>query len=174
MKDYRSELEKQLKEIEILLEKTNKKIEELSSVPDQVIRIHRSNGHDQYYLIEKKTGEKRYIKTSEYLSLRDIAQKDYDKKIRKELIILRHGLELFLRNYHVQRLNEVYERMADGRKALIEPLIETDEQFVNRWQSIVYEEMKFYDETEFFTSRGIRVRSKSEILMKSSLVIVIA
>ncbi len=169
MEDYRSKLEEQLKEIETLLKYSNKKMEELRAVPDHGIRIHKSNGQDQYYLIDKTTGEKHYVKKAEYITLRDIAQKDYEKKIHKELTTMKHGLELFLRYYNIQKLNEIYEHMANGRKALIEPLIETDDMFINRWQNVVYEEMKFYDETEFYTGSGIRVRSKSELIIANML-----
>ena len=169
MEDYRSKLEGQLKEIETLLEKSNRNLEKLKSVPDHEIRIHKSNGHDQYHLIDKATGEKRYVKKAERLSLRDIAQKGYEKRIRKELLAMRQNLEFFIRNYNVRKVNEVYERMGNGRKALIDPLIETDEMFIKRWQDIVYEEMQFYDETELYTYGGIRVRSKSELIIANML-----
>lgn len=169
MEDYRSKLEEQLKEIEALLARSNNKLEELRSVPDHEIRIHKSNGHDQYHLIDRVTGEKRYVKVSEIRSLCDIAQKDYEKRISKELLAMKHDLESFLRNYDVHKLNEVYEHMANGRKALIDPLIETDEMFMKRWQDAVYEEMQFYDETELYTYGGIRVRSKSELIIANML-----
>ncbi len=169
MEDYKRKLEEQLQEIEALLAKSNKKMEELRSVPDHEIRIHKSNGHDQYHLIDKATGEKRYVKSGDVSSLRDIAQKGYEKRISKELMLMKQSLETFIRNYNVPKLSEVYEHMANGRKALIEPLIETDEMFINRWQNVIYEELKFYDETEFYTGGGIRVRSKSELIIANML-----
>ena len=169
MEDYRSKLEEQLKEIEALLEKSNRKLEELRSVPDHGIRIHKSNGRDQYELINKTTGEKRYVKAADVQSLRGIAQKEYEKKISKELMAMKQGLESFLQNYDVRKLNEVYECMANGRKALIDPLIETDDMFVDRWKSVVYDDLKFFDESELFTCNGVRVRSKSELIIANML-----
>ena len=169
MEDYRSKLEGQLKEIEAMLEKSNRNLEKLKSAPDHEIRIHKSNGHDQYHLINKMTGEKRYIRASEIPQLCDIAQKGYEKRIRKELLAMKQNLEFFIRNYNVRKVDEVYERMANGRKALIDPLIETDEMFIKRWQDAVYEEMQFYDETELYTYGGIRVRSKSELIIANML-----
>ncbi|MBR5348887.1 MAG: hypothetical protein IK125_06605 [Lachnospiraceae bacterium] len=169
MEDYKTKLEEQLKEVEALLAKSTRKMEELNSVPDHEIRIHKSNGRDQYYLINKLTGERRYIKASELSSLREIAQKGYEKRARKELMAMKQNLEFFIRNYNVQKLNEIYECMAKGRKALIEPLIETDEMFLTHWQNSTFEEMQFYDETEFYTCNGIRVRSKSELIIANML-----
>ena len=109
------------------------------------------------------------VKSGDVSSLRDIAQKGYEKRISKELMLMKQSLETFIRNYNVPKLSEVYEHMANGRKALIEPLIETDEMFINRWQNVIYEELKFYDETEFYTGGGIRVRSKSELIIANML-----
>lgn len=169
MENYKGKLEEQLKEIEALLVKSNHNLAKLCEISDDGIRIHKSNGCIQYSLVDKKTGESHYVKGCEVPALRRIAQKDYEKKIRKELLALKHHLETFLTHYDIQRLNEIYYRMADGRKVLIEPIIETDEHYLEGWKKEQYKPMPFYDDTEFYTGNGVRVRSKSELIIANLL-----
>ena len=109
------------------------------------------------------------MKVHEIPTLHKIAQKEYEKKIRKELLTVKRDLEVIVKRYDVRKLEKIYNRMAEGRKVLIEPLIEPDERFIERWKNEPYEGMPFYDDTEFYTDKGIRVRSKSELIIANAL-----
>jgi hypothetical protein len=71
MEDYRSRLKEQLKEINTLLDRSDRDIERLKDVPRYEIRIHKSNGCDQYHLVDKTTGNKRYVKAGDTLLVYD-------------------------------------------------------------------------------------------------------
>lgn len=100
MEDYRSRLKEQLKEINTLLDRSDRDIERLKDVPRYEIRIHKSNGCDQYHLVDRTTGNKRYVKAGEVPSLHRIAQKAYEERVRKELLTLKHDLEVFILLYY--------------------------------------------------------------------------
>ncbi len=169
MVDHKKLLTEQLMEIDALLERSERNIMKLSHVPDIGINVHISNGHYQYRLVNKDSGEKQYVKNRDIPLIRKYAQKAYETKMHMELLALKHSLEVFLKHYDVRKLNEIYDRMANGKKALIEPMIESDESFIERWMDESYEEMPFYDNTEFFSAGGIRVRSKSELIIANTL-----
>ena len=60
--------------------------------------------------------------------------------------------------------------MNDYRKQLISPQLKPDDLFVNHWLSEKYYGKGFADtEPEFYTDKGERVRSKSEILIANEL-----
>ena len=169
MIDHTELLTEQLKEIDALLERSKRNIMKLSHVPDVGINVHISNGHYQYRLVNKESGEIQYVKNGDIPSIRKYAQKEYETKMHKELLTMKRSLEAFLNHYDVRKLSEIYDRMADGRKVLIEPMIEPDGSFIEHWMDESYEEMPFYDNTEFISAGGIRVRSKSELIIANTL-----
>ena len=111
-----------------------------------------------------------------YLSRKDrglafrLAQKDYDKKIlceaRKEL----KAIEKYLVGCPDKRIEELFDALPAPRKTLVEPLEETEEQFAQRWCMVEYVGKRFLEGApEYYTDRGERVRSKSEIIIANTL-----
>ena len=169
MEDYRGELEEQLKVINTLVDSVRKNNIRLEEVPDYLIRINKSNGCYQYHLVNKQTNEKKYVKSKEVPNLKKIAQKQYNQKVYEELLKMKSSLEIFLKNYDVNKIDQLYNKMSEGRKRLINPIIETDEIYINNWLEDEYETMTFFGETEFYTNKGVRVRSKSELIIANFL-----
>ncbi len=53
---------------------------------------------------------------------------------------------------------------------MVVPVYETDEQFINQWNIAKYQKKPFFDgEPELYTSKGERVRSKSETIIADLL-----
>ena len=141
----------------------------MEDVPDCWIRIGKSNGSTQYRLVDKQTNESKYVKLNDVPKLRKIAQKQYNQEVYKELIKNQTVIEKFLKNYDVSKIHKSYNKMAEGRKVLVTPIIETDELYKENWFDDMYEPMPFFDETEFYTNNGVRVRSKSELIIANLL-----
>lgn len=126
----------------------------------------------QYYCIEDKNVEKlNYVKKEKIYDAQQIAQRDYDisyLKIAEEEI---KELDKFLnKNYQLKR-QSCYSDIHKGRKNLIKPFEMLDEDYISRWMEIPYKTKGFndYDKTEYYTDKGERVRSKSEIIIANTL-----
>ncbi|MCR5101182.1 MAG: hypothetical protein K6B41_07485 [Butyrivibrio sp.] len=60
--------------------------------------------------------------------------------------------------------------MPYGRKILVEPIITSDKIFVEKWlNEKISNPMEFDNETEFYSNKGVRVRSKSELIIANML-----
>ncbi len=169
LEDYRDGLERQLMLIKSLIVKVRKNLSKMEDVPDCWIRIGRSNGCTQYRLVEKQTNESKYVKAKDVYKLRKIAQKQYNQEVYKELLKSQSAIEKFLKHYHIDQIYQSYHKMAEGRKALVTPIIETDELYRANWLNDAYTAMPFFDDTEFYTNNGVRVRSKSELIIANFL-----
>ena len=170
MENYKDKLENQLREIDALIARSDKHLERLQNLPDERIGAVKSNGCDQYLWIDRNSGKRRYAKRSEMGMLKKVAQKDYEERVNKKLKKASKTLNSFLNQYDTSVIQRVYENMAEGRKKLVAPIIETDEMFVKRWKEVMYEPMGFTDSTAIFCSdNGIRVRSKSELMIANAM-----
>ena len=162
-----------LAEVSTLLEQ---KENELQNAPQGTLRISKSGKTIQYYQITKSGdthGE--YIPTKNYKLAKELAQKDYDKKLiatlKKELKFLQNTL----RSYRwlqksVTPVAQIFEKLNKLRRPLIHPASLPTEDFVKLWQSVQYSGKPFSeDDYELYTSQKERVRSKSEIIIADTL-----
>lgn len=111
-----------------------------------------------------------YLPASKIATIKSLVQKDYD---RKALIELQRELSLvdgFIRTFRPERIDEIFEKLGPERRALAEPLRLSDEVYTERWLSVKYAGKPFaVDALQLFTSRGERVRSKSEVIIAETL-----
>ncbi len=162
-----------LTEVSTLLEQ---KENELQNAPQGTLRISKSGKTIQYYQITKSGdthGE--YIPTKNYKLAKELAQKDYDKRLtvtlKKELKFLQNTL----RSYRwlqksVTPVALIFEKLNKLRRPLIHPASLPTEDFVKLWQSVQYSGKPFSeDDYELYTSQKERVRSKSEIIIADTL-----
>lgn len=143
----------------------------LKKAPEGTLRINRINGCPQYYLRSSpKDTNGRYIPVKKMNLVRQLAQKAYDLKalsaVRKEAASIRR----FISSYPGETLEEVYDSLRAERKELVIPLVETDAMFVQNWEDVSLSTGAGYAvRSEFYTERGERVRSKSEVLIADTL-----
>ncbi len=72
--------------------------------------------------------------------------------------------------YPVVGVEEIYGNLHKARQKLIVPVKETMEEFVHNWEAVRYEGKGFRtDVPEFYTAKGERVRSKSEVIIADAL-----
>ena len=162
-------LRKQLAQTQTAIKRCQKQI---SLAPAGTLRINNKKRGVQFYQrLDAKDTIGTYIPRKDHAIAAALAQKDYDTKLLAELIKQQKALERFLKNYDPDAAPNIYEKLSETRKELVSKHFLTDEEYVEQWLSEPYEHMGFDEnDAEFYTSRGERVRSKSEILIAEALI----
>jgi len=168
MEEIKKMLEAREKE---LLRLKREKEKALKNVPGGTLRICDYGNRTQYYHRKNaKDSSGVYIPEKDRELACKLAQKEYDSKvlkaIEKELI----AMKKYLRNSPPKTAECIYETLHKERRKLIIPIKETDEQYIQMWEAIQYEG-KWMDESlpEYYTAKGERVRSKSELIIADLL-----
>ena len=162
-------LRRQKQIIEKAIADLNKQI---SNAPEGSLRLAKKRKGYQYYRKEIT-----YDTKGTYLQSRDrnlaarLAQKDYNIKVLAELEKQLKAIDRFLKTYDPNAVQQVYEKLSEPRKNLIDKGFLTDEEYVRQWLNKPYNKMAFgKDDPEYYTSKGERVRSKSELLIAEALI----
>ncbi len=143
----------------------------LTKAPEGGLRLCRHGDKIQYYHRNNpKDFNGVYIKEKDIQLAKQLAQKDYDKKVifcaDKEL----DAINKFFLNCPSKSVEQIYESLHEGRQRIITPIIETEEQYVQNWKEETYQGKEFYEDTpELYTIKGERVRSKSELIIADML-----
>ena len=168
MEKVRKLLELRKKELEKL--KKEKEIA-LQNVPEGALRICDHANRTQYYhRIDPKDTSGAYIPTKNHDLICKLAQKEYDQKvlraIDKELAITKK----YLSGYPVVTVEQIYDTLHKKRQALIQPIQESDDEFIEKWTNYDYKGKGFDVEApEYYTAKKERVRSKSELIIADLL-----
>ena len=167
-----------MNEIENLLETRREYLKEflnqinsdLQQAPESRLRISFSHGRTQYYRVEKGESNGKYLSKEKVSTARDLAQKDYNEKLQKAITKELKAIDNYLKDKPSILPEEIYSRLSERRQDLIKPAFETDEMFVQRWSSVEYNRKSFDPGfPEYYTARGERVRSKSEVIIADLL-----
>lgn len=111
-----------------------------------------------------------YIPKDKIRFIKRLAQKDYDGALLKELERQLSLIEKFMKEYAKCDALKVFERLHKNRRQFVLPVQLSDEQYAVRWLALPYKGKSFREgEPEFLTSRGERVRSKSEMIIADIL-----
>lgn len=144
------------------------------NMPENVsghLRITRAGNTYRYYQLQH--GEKNgiYLPVGERATIEALAQKGYNEKALAAAGNEAEYLKKFISGYPLKQFEAVYPSLSDQRQSLINPVWLTDEQFMQQWLSQPYKRLGFSenDTTQFYTDKGERVRSKSEIMIANSL-----
>ena len=167
--DFTSELlEKRLKQLEETL--SNIKQETNFQLNDHV-RIHQKGKYVEYYkLCKERTNYGNYILLKDTKAAVLLAQNDYNKKAIKLLQKEINAIRFYFIRTKSSALLKLYTKMTPARQKLITPVTLTNEQYTEQWLKESWQGRPFADNTpEFYTSTGVRVRSKSEVLIADAL-----
>lgn len=154
-----------------LLQLKKEKEKSLKFAPEGSLRINRRGTRMQYYQRnDPKDFTGMYIRRENLELAHKLAQKDYDKKIlaasEKEL----EAIQKYYLNYPDRNVEQIYESLHEERQKLITPILETDEEFVRKWQTVIYQGKEFSEGMpEIYTAKDERVRSKSEMIIADLL-----
>jgi hypothetical protein len=162
LRHQKQDIEKEISELQ----------KRISNAPEGSIRMEKKYKQYQYYL-RKNTKDSRgtYIPRKDNDSVILLVQKNYDIKVLEALKKQLKAIERFLKDYNPNAKQQVFDKLSEPRKSLINKGFLTDKEFVQQWLSKPYNKMGFgKDNPEYYTSKGERVRSKSELLIAEALI----
>lgn len=168
MERIRKELEERRK---YLLNIQKEKKMEFENAPDGSLRINVKDGRTQYYhRTDPKNFTGTYIKKKELEFARELAQKDYDKQVYFSAKQEAKAIEKALSTFPEREIEDIYDNLRLERRQLVHPISVPQKEFVENWTMQKYDG-KGFDETtpEFYTAKGERVRSKSELIIAEAL-----
>lgn len=163
--NFINELEARIFQLEEIIQNLEAKLQD---APQGSVHIYHSGKRTQYYLHDNN--EIRYMKVQEMPEVVGLCQKDYDKKVLEAARKEWKDLQKIQRKYPKESWESIYARLHEQRKKLIQPIWLPEEEYVQQWEGQEYPQKGFHnDMPEFYSDRGERVRSKSEILIANAL-----
>lgn len=170
-KEFEALLEQRKKIIEGIIEQTEMENSSIQGVDGLKVHVLRKENSFQYYLRNSPTDfSGKYVKKDNLTCVKKILQKDYNSALIKEAKTELKILDKYLSKVPPTNLNKIYENLSIGRRRMITPLTLPDEEYIKEWEAEEYEGKAFPDDyPEFFTFKGERVRSKSEIIIANTL-----
>lgn len=143
----------------------------LHGAPDGTLRINCRGDKTFYY--HRKTPSDRsgtYLSGEESDKIQLLAQKEYDKKIVRAAEQELSAIKKYRTRFPAVRAEQIYEKLHKERQKLIIPVRTTDEEYISEWTGVQYLKKGFADHLpEYFTAKGERVRSKSEVIIADTL-----
>lgn len=169
MEDYLLQLKQQVKQIDQQILDIDSRLKTNSNLADKKIcTTNRKNGYQYYEVNEDKT--RKYIPKEKLAFAKAVAQRDYDLAVRRALVDVRYKIMRFVKSYDAASIEKVYENLCDARKILVEPIIQTDEEFIQEWKRTHCGQKNEYPMTKsYLTDQGEKVRSKSEKILADLL-----
>lgn len=162
------EIEKRIEELKYVIEDKEKAV--LKS-PKGVINIAKGKKRAKFYYKKDSSSEiRKYLTQKDEPIIVQLCQKDYDQKIlniaQKELQLL----ERLKNKYPKEIMENVYDDLHIERQKRVIPLVIPIEEYVRVWEEVIYQPKSFRENSpEYYTDRGERVRSKTEILIANAL-----
>ena len=147
------------------------KEKELLSAPEGTLRICDYGKRTQYYhRMNPADRFGTYIRGSNRSMIQTLAQKEYNKKVlraaEKELC----AIKKYQASMPAATVEQIYEQLHKERQKLITPVREPEDQYVQNWIEVEYTGKRFDENVpEFYTAKGERVRSKSEVIIADAL-----
>ena len=168
MEEIKKLLEAREKE---LIKLKQEKEKALQNVPKGALRICNSGNKTQYYYREEPEDHSgTYISVKQQELISKLAQKEYDQKVLRAVNQELTVVQRYLTGCPTATAEQVYERLHIKRQKLIHPIRESDEAYIKKWESAEYQTKGFdINIPEFYTAKGERVRSKSELIIADLL-----
>lgn len=155
-------LEKRIAELQKLIDIIESRID---NYPSGRLRIS-SNGKMTTYLFCDESSKIKYISKSNKQLISELAQKDYDIKVLKAFKQELKHIKVFMQTQNSKSAIEIFNRLSDERKSLINPLVLNDEALISKWNHEEYEGLSINSNAvTYTTNRGELVRSKSEKIL---------
>lgn len=145
---------------------------DLEKLPSGSVRASAHGNGYQYYIrssISKINGD--YVKKKDIKNAARIVRHEYLLKCRNSIIREIGVIDNYFEANDFVKFEDVYSHMPLGKQLLITPIIESEEEFLNRYMSLQYEQPPFNpDDPEYYSDKNERMRSKSEMLIANKLI----
>ena len=123
-----------------------------------------------FYACHVVNDKSEYISRGNLALMSKLAQKYYDEKVLGVLECKLNLVDAFIEKYKAVEALDVYEKLSEERKSLVEPILLSDEEYARRWLAVPYKGKGFEaGAPDLRTAKGERVRSKSEVIIADSL-----
>lgn len=143
-----------------------KKIEQL---PDGRLNLKERNRIIYYYLVGEDHKEI-YLGHDNVELIENLTQKDYLKRVLKNAKLELTVIERMLKIYPDTLAEDVFDQLPEGRKKYAQPINICDDDFAAKWMETPYVRKSFKKGSpEFYTLKGEKVRSKSEVIIADRL-----
>jgi len=168
MPEIKKELESRKNYLEKIINNATDRLSKAKAegiIGETVYACKHGKGYQYYKKIGKKHG---YIRSSEMELVKKAVQFEYDTKILSAAKLEYSKLLVILNAYNDKGriVESIYDSMPNGKKRLIIPDWIPDEEYIDRWKKQTYVSLGFRDNApEFYSSKGERMRSKSEVLI---------
>ena len=158
------ELEKRKLYLEKLLDYVNRQQE---NMPQGKLRVSKNGEIPRYYHITTpKDTLGVYISKENQEIAYKLAEKDYLKNLKKEVEAELRDINNYLKKHNTSNLEDIYRKMNDYRKSLVNPLVLPDELYVQQWENESYKINPYYEkEKKYPTKKDEFVQSKSEAIL---------
>ena len=156
---------------EYLQQLVKEKNQALQKAPEGWLRTckHRE-GWQYYYRNNPKDSNGCYIKEQDMKFAKCLAQRDYDRKLVNTAEQEIKAIDKYFQVMPKTIAEDIYPTLHPARQSIITPIRETDEAYIQKWESVKYSGKEFSEDApELYTLRGERVRSKSEMLIADML-----
>ena len=165
----------------LLLDKLRKRRNELRKIikkaeasvkraPDGILKYGRRKNVLEYYWKAPGAGRYSYIPKKNRKFAASLAQKSYDEKVLRLARQEEKIISKLIKTCEADAIDGAYDNCPEGRKLLIEPVRPSDDEFREEWNKQPSCLLGFGEnDPEFYTKRGERVRSKSEVLIANTL-----
>lgn len=142
----------------------------LTKAPKGNLRVAKSGKRVKFFLVTKKGDTRgKYIKKDERGMAMEIAQRDYYEKLLKEALREKRATEAYLRGMKGTRPEDVFGKLNEYRREMVEPLLLPDDEFVKRWQETKFVGNPSHPEDLIReTDRGDMVRTKVEEMIANA------
>ena len=143
---------------------------EQKTFPAGRLRVSKNPRQTRYYIVTDstdKTGE--YLPKTAQATIKNLAQKGYNKLFLKAAYSEQKALKEFLLKYNCSP-EDIYNNLIPERKKLVIPYISTNDLIAKEWQSKIFKPNPYKPEHKIHdTKRGEKVRSKSEAFIADTL-----
>lgn len=159
--------------------------EGLGGAPEGSLLVDVIKGKPRYYCRSNPKDKKgTYLGKKDEVIVRRLAQKEYDGKLlrvaTRQKAVLERALAAYDKGADAGRqlakarggdpLARVYEGLPAERRRLVEPYAVGDEEYARRWLAVEYvSNGHVFGVDGFYAQSGIRVRSKSEVIIADQL-----
>lgn len=155
---------------EVLRQIVQEKKAAVKKAPAGTLKFARRKNRTEYYWMNPKVGKYEYIVKDNWGFAAALAQKCYDEKVLKAARMELKLINKLIRMYEPDGVDAAYEKSPLERKRLIHPVWQSDEEFREEWLKQESCTLGFNeDDPEYYTEKGERVRSKSEIFIANTM-----
>lgn len=159
-----------------LLTENKKLTGQLKDVSEEIEKLSKQVGNDRLSCSDCR-GVSQYLINGKYASkkkmnkIKALAQLEYDKKIAKELSEGVRATESALAFLEKDSIDKCFDTLCKGRKKVVTPISEPKDKYIESWVAKQYEPYDRWEDvnTEIYTLKGERVRSKAEKMVADEL-----